>query len=382
MAKILDFNIYSLSEKINEAMDDKIKRKLIADLKIYCEETGSDYGEVCKLLKINSTGLENISREGIEFLNMVCGEGNWEFNKETGKIDATSRSSYSTVMQGKFSSYEEFPEGIEFGAFQGTLNVSDCNLKSFKGFPEKVTGDLRIQSCKFTSLKGCPQQIGGNFDCSRQRGETSLVNLEGGPQKVSGSYNCSSNSLTSLVGAPKSMQSSFDCSYNKLESLVGGPEEISGGSFNCSDNELNTLRGFPKKTGDYVSVTCNNNDLYSLEGIPLDKGASIDAKRNLYPESVLKETFGRARMYESWTAAYLWLITTERFQRMSKLQRDPIRDELSSENIKSKSITLGKIWNTGLVEDPAVKRILRKANVDKDFKDEADLGADLSDIGF
>ena len=50
MAKILDFNIYNFGESINEAMDDKIKRKLIADLKIYCEESGSDYGEVCKLL--------------------------------------------------------------------------------------------------------------------------------------------------------------------------------------------------------------------------------------------------------------------------------------------------------------------------------------------
>ena len=37
-----------------------------------------------------------------------------------------------------------------------------------------------------------------------------------------------------------------------------------------------------------------------------------------------------------------------------------------------------------MVEDPSVKRALKKANLDKDteFKDDADLGADLSDIGF
>ena len=380
MAKILDFNIYNFGERINEAMDEKIKRKLIADLKIYCEESGADYGEVCKLLKITSSGLEKLSNEAIVFLNEFCGEGNWEFNKDTGKIDAdcSSYSTYRNPMNGNLSTYEKFPEGIEFGDYQGSFNVSNSSMKSFKGFPKKVTGNLNISNCKYSSLEGCPQEVGGDFRCDSQKGETSLVNLEGGPQKVAGAYYCSNNSLTSLVGAPEKVSSLFDCSSNKLESLVGGPEEV-GGEYRCQSNELNTLRGFAKKC---TAVDAENNDLYSLEGIPLSGYMRISCKRNLYPESVLKETYGKAQLYESWTASYLWLVTTERFQRMSKLQRDPIREELSPENIKSKSITLGKIWKSSLVDDPAVKRILKRANVDQDFKDEADLGADLSDIGF
>lgn len=381
MAKILDFNIYNFGEKINEAMDEKIKRKLIADLKIYCEESGADYGEVCKLLKITSTGLEKLSNDAIVFLNEFCGEGNWEFNKDTGKIDAdcSSFSTYRHPMQsGKLSQYEELPDGVTFGDYKGSFSVKGSNMKSFRGFPQKITGDLNLSNCKFSSLDGCTQEIGGSFYCDSQKGETSLINLEGGPQKVASTYDCHNNSLTSLVGAPKVVPSGFDCSSNKLESLVGGPEEV-GGEYRCQNNELNTLRGFAKKC---TAVDAENNDLYSLEGIPLEGYVRTGCKRNLYPESVLRDIYGRAKMYESWTAAYLWLTTTERFQRMSKLQRDPIREELSPENIKSKSITLGKIWKTSLVDDPAVKRILRKANVDKDFKDEADLGADLSDIGF
>jgi len=381
MAKILDFNIYNFGESINEAMDDKVRRKLIADLKIYCEESGTDYGEVCKLLKITSSGLEKLSNEAIVFLNEFCGEGNWEFNKNTGKIDAdcSDYSSYRSPMNsGKLSGYEEFPEGVVFGDFKGSFNVSGSNLRSFRGFPQKITGDLNMRNCKYSSLEGCPQEVGGSFYCDSQKGEMSLVNLEGGPQKVASSYSCNNNSLTSLLGAPKRVSSFFDCSSNKLESLVGGPEEVDG-QFRCQSNELNTLRGFPKKCN---AVDAEGNELYSLEGIPLDVYMTISCKRNLYPDSVLRETYGRAKMYESWTAAYLWLTTTERFQRMSKLQRDPIREELSTENIRSKSITLGKIWKTDLVDDPSVKRILRKANVDQNFKDEADLGADLSDIGF
>jgi hypothetical protein len=69
---------------------------------------------------------------------------------------------------------------------------------------------------------------------------------------------------------------------------------------------------------------------------------------------------------------------------MSKAQRDPIRDMLTPEYLKSKVMSLNKIWRTDIIEDPSVKRALRKAGVDKDteFKDDVDLGADLSGIGF
>ena len=121
--------------------------------------------------------------------------------------------------------------------------------------------------------------------------------------------------------------------------------------------------------------------------LPVDAGArrlTIEAKRNLFPKGVLEDMYRKAREYESWTAAYLWLLTTTRFQRMSKAQRDPIRGMLTPDYLKSKVMSLNKIWRTEIVEDPAVKRALKKAGVDKDteFKDDADLGADLTGIGF
>lgn len=383
MPKIFDFKIHSLAESINEAMDDARKRRLIADLKLYCDESGSEFSEVCKLLNVDASGFESLNQEAIDFLNNKCGEGRWTINKDTGKIDAERfYMGYSTI------SLYEFPGGIEFGVVKGNFDVSGQNFSNFKGFPTKVEGDFSIRKNNFNSLEGCTQNIGGSFDCSNQRGEQSLTSLKGGPKRINELYNCSNNSLISLEEGPEYVGMRFDCSGNNLATLVGGPEEVRG-NYDCKDNDLTTLEGFPKKfsVGSISKVDCSNNDLYSLEGLPVDSGArkaNVEAKRNLYPKSVLEDMYVKAREYESWAAAYLWLLTTTRFQRMSKIQRDPIRDRLTPDYLRAKSISLAKIWKTDIVEDPAVKRALKKANLDKDteFKDDADLAADLSDIGF
>jgi hypothetical protein len=134
-----------------------------------------------------------------------------------------------------------------------------------------------------------------------------------------------------------------------------------------------------------------NNQLFSLEGIDLKKIPNLDfLKKNLYPSGILRETAMKAREFESWIAAYLWLITTEKFQRMSKAQRDPIREMLSGDKIRYKSIELSKIWKDDLMKDPAVKRILTRAGimdrsgnfVDSDFEEFGKLSSDMSDLGF
>ena len=381
MARIFDFKIHSLAESINEAMDDARKRRLIADLKIYCDESGSEFSEVCKLLNVDASGFESLNQEAVDFLNSKCGEGNWSVNTDTGKIDVETRF-YIGYSMNKMS---EFPEGVEFGVIKGSFDVSSQEFSNFKGFPTKVGGDLTITGNRFSSLEGCTQDIGGSFSCRNQKGEQSLTSLKGGPKRIKGTYNCSDNSINSLEGGPEYVGETFDCSDNNLTTLIGGPEEVSG-RYDCMNNNLTTLEGFPKKFTGY-RVECSNNDLYSLEGLPVDGGSrkiDVEAKRNLYPKSVLDDVYAKAREYESWAAAYLWLLTTTRFQRMSKIQRDPIRDRLTPDYLRAKSISLAKIWKTDVVEDPAVKRALKKANLDKDteFKDDADLGADLSDIGF
>jgi len=382
MARIFDFKIHSIAESINEAMDDGRKRRLIADLKIYCDESGSEFSEVCKLLNVDASGFESLNQKAVDFLNSKCGEGKWTVNKDTGKIDVDTRLYIGWTSMGTLN---EFPEGIEFGVIKGNFDVSDQDFSSFKGFPTKIGGDLNIRGNNFSSLEGCTQDIGGSFNCSNQKGDQSLTSLKGGPKKIQGTYNCSDNSINSLEGGPEYVGDKFRCYDNNLTTLVGGPEEV-GGNYYCNQNDLTTLEGFPKKfRGD--NVDCSNNDIYSLEGLSVDSGSrkvSVEAKRNLYPKSVLGDVYTKAREYESWAAAYLWLLTTTRFQRMSKAQRDPIRDKLTPDYLRSKSISLAKVWKTDVVENPAVKRALKKANLDKDteFKDDADLGADLSDIGF
>lgn len=378
MGKIFDFKIHSMANDINEAMDDARKKRLIADLKMYCDETGSGFSEVCKLLNIDASGFESLSKESVDFLNNLCGEGKWSVNTETGKIDVDK----SVYVGWRNEKMDSFPDGVDFGVIKGGFDVSNCNFSSFKGFPTRIEGELNIRGNNFSSLEGCPQDIQGGFDCSNQRGEKSLVSLEGGPKRIERDFNCSDNSLASLAGGPEYVGGSFDCSDNNIRTLEGGPEQVEG-TYRCNKNELRTLIGFPKKFGGY-RVDADENDLYSLEGLPLNKAASVEVKRNLFPKNVLTDVYSQARTYGSWAAAYLWLLTTTRFQRMSKAQRDPIRDMLTTDYLKAKSITLGKIWKSEIIEDPAVKRALKKAGIDKDseFKDDADLGADLTGIGF
>jgi len=378
MQKIFDFKIHSLADSINEAMDDERKKRLISDLKIYCDEVGSEFSEVCSLLNIDASGMASMDSESVKFLNKLFGEGKWSVNTKTGRIDGSAK--YGGIGGYSFRDLEELPPGIELGVIEGKADFSNGDWKSFRGFPTEVTGDLTLRGSKFKSLEGCTPIVGGSFDCSNQKGEMSLTSLKGGPTKVGEGYNCSDNSIDSLEGAPEEIGVSFNCSDNNLRTLEGGPNSV-GGSFNCSDNELETLKGFPKNFTGY-RVQANSNDLYSLEGIGLKNSVSTELKRNLFPASVLTNVLNKAREYESWTAAYLWLLTDSRFQRMSKAQRDPIRNLLTPENLKGKSITLGKIWKSDLIENPAVKRALKKANISQEFKDDAELGADLSDIGF
>lgn len=317
MARIFDFKIHSLAESINEAMDDARKRRLIADLKIYCDESGSEFSEVCKLLNVDASGFESLNQEAVGFLNSKCGEGNWSVNTDTGKIDVETR----FFIGYSINKMSEFPEGVEFGVIKGSFDVSDGDFSSFKGFPTRVEGNFSISGNNFSLLEGCTQDIGGSFSCRNQKGEQSLTSLKGGPKRIKGTYNCSDNSINSLEGGPEYVGESFNCADNNLTTLIGGPDEV-GGSYTCTDNELTTLEGFPKKfTG--PRVECSNNDLYSLEGLPVDGGSrkiDVEAKRNLYPKSVLGDVYSKAREYESWAAAYFWLLTTTRFQRMSKIQ--------------------------------------------------------------
>jgi len=374
MKRIYDFKLYDISHKLNEAFDDTSKRRLMADLRRYCEESGSDYDAVCKALNIKGAALSNLDKKQIEWLDEKIGHGKWEANDKTGKVDVYGNVNIYAHYGSKIT---EIPYDIKIGVVNGDFYLNNHTIKSFETLPEEVTGNLSLRGNEIKSLEGMTK-VGKSIDLA----SNPLESLEGCQQVVNGGFDIKHCTLSNLAGAPNKISGDFNCSDNSLRSLEGGPDEVDGSYF-CSNNQLRTLNGFPKEFGG-SEVVVSNNDLYTLENLPVNRYISITAKSNLYPESMLKEMYGQARSYGSWAAAYLWLLTTEKFQRMSKAQRDPIRDLLASGYLKDKSIGLAKVWKSDLMENPAIKRLMRKVQLDsdKDFKDSADLGSDLDAIGF
>ena len=375
MKIITDFKIHALTESINESLDKNEIKRLKSQLKVYCDEVGSDFDEVCKLLKLQSGSLSRLNKDQIEWLNRIVGNsGTWDINEETGKIDVESSS--TVYLRKNQLPLGSIPHDIKFGKFTGGLYVSDAQLESLAGFPDEIIGDLNISSNNLTSLKGCTQIIKGSFNC----GSNKLENLKGGPDRVTLGYTCNNNMLESLEGAPEKIGASFNASSNSLKTLEGSPKEV-GSDFSCDDNNLKTMEGAPERIDGY-SISCEKNELYTLEGIPLDFAGRVRCSKNLFPEEVLKTVFVNAKRYESWIGAYLVLLTTKRFQRMSREQRDPIRKALSGDALKTKSLQLSKIWKDPIMDDPSIKRMIKRADLGQENIQDVELGADLKDIGF
>lgn len=365
--------MHSLGEKINEALSPADLKRLKSELKIHCDEVGSDFDEVCKLLKIQAGSLSKLGKKQVEWLNSVCSSG-WEVNESTGKIDVEH---YQTLIRSGNLINGEIPYDIEFGTIKGNFRTDGSGLKIFRGFPEKIYGDLNISGNQLESLEGCTQEVMGSFNCSNN----DLKSLVGGPTMVRDMYSCSLNkSLESLEGCPEKIGNRFEANGCSLTTLKGSPKEV-GGDFYCNDNNLTTMKGAPERIDGY-SIYCKENRLYSLEGLPLDFRGKAECSKNLFPEEVLRSVYANAKKYDSWTAAYLVLITTKRFQRMSKEQRDPIRDVLTGDALRSKSLELSSIWKDPIMEDPAIKRMIKRAQLGKDVVQDVELGADLKDIGF
>lgn len=369
MRIIRDHKISFLAQEINEAISPEQKKKLIGDLRIYCEESGSDYEEVCKILGLSSTKMGGLSSEQIQWLRQTF-EEKWEFNEITGKVDL---SGYCSVYR---DGPKEIPYKIEFGVCEGDLKWYNGSLESLKGFPIKVTGDLDINGNKLTTLQYCPKEVGGSFTCYGNK----LESLENGPSKVKDNYNCSRNKLKKLEGCPQQINR-FDCSLNsELNSLKGGPQEVF--SYDCSSCDLTSLEGIAQNIRSYVNVS--DNRLWTLEGLNPDYKGTVQVSKNYYPESMLKKMVKDANKYESWIGAYLVLLTDQKHQRMSKDERDKLRAKLTKDYISDNAIGLAKIWKDPIMDNPAIKRLFKKteAGKEEEFVRSADLGADLSDLGF
>ena len=73
---------------------------------------------------------------------------------------------------------------FKFGNVAGSVDFSNCKLKSLEGCPENVQGFFDIDANDITSLEGSPKFIFGNFYCSNC---SKLKSLKGGPEQIEGS---------------------------------------------------------------------------------------------------------------------------------------------------------------------------------------------------
>lgn len=369
MAKtLLPFALYEDLEKI-ESMDPDEMKNFMSSLQRYCESTGKDFSKVC-----TDIGLEVPSWAGkltheqnkllnelisIDYYNKEDNATSWSINPETGRLDVIGKFRVASYNIEKWKKLIEM--GIKFGKIKGSFDVSDCGLDSSEGFPTEVTGDFIINNNKF-------------------------VNLIGGPVKVGGKYKCDNNSLTSLEGSPESCDN-FDCSDNSdLRSLKGGPKEVSS-SYYANRCNLSSLEGFATKVEPSISIYVGTNNLYSLEGIPLNPAISpyrISCSKNPLKGEVLTNAYKEAARTGSWIVGYLSMFTDPEFIKTGKSPKDPIREKLAPANLKKEIETNGNAFVVGLKsiwKDFRVQKILKGIEIPADTKADAELLADLDDVG-
>lgn len=369
MAKtLLPFALYEELEKIESLNPDEMKN-FLSSLQKYCESTGKDFSKVC-----NDIGLEvpswagKLTHKQNVLLNSLISrdyynkedEGtSWSINPETGRLDIIGKFKVPSYSKEKWGELMEM--GIKIGKVKGYFDVSDCGLDSSEGFPTEVTGDFNISSNKFTNLVGCPVKVGGK-------------------------YQCNNNRLTSLEGAPE-LSDNFDCSNNRdLKNLKGGPKEVTS-NYNASGCGLDSLEGFSTTISPSISIYVDGNNLYTLEGIPLSPAISpyrIRCNKNPLKSSVLTNAYKEAARTGSWTVGYLSMFTDPEFIKTGKAPKDPIREKLSPANLKKEIETNGEAFVVGLKsiwKDFRVQKILKGIEIPEDTKADAELLADLDDVG-
>lgn len=409
MKIIGSYKIHSTIEKIrglNESIDPELEKRLRLDLKKYCTEAGKDYIEICKLAGLSTEGFENLDADSVELIEKYS-SGPWSYDDKTGRVNIEGSFRADGWGADRDSSkLLDLMKRIKFGVIEGDFvitsvrDLDDITLED--SCPLEVTGNYSIKDSKITKSI-MPPKIGKNIDMPRNK----IDELVGFPNRVTGSVYLNGNKLGSLVGSPDYVGGDFnlsDQSHTGPFSLKGSPKEVKGGFF-AEGISIETLQGCPEVVDGALNLRRNNlidlkgnlksvkgriyveqNNIATLEGLPLGISTYlIDCAKNLIPPAVLKSTYKDASNYKSWLAAYLKLSATERFKRMGKAERDPIRDRITPEIIAKSPVSISPIWkDTEIMNDPVVKRLIKKSGIDNDdvFKSAATTASDLSDLGF
>lgn len=388
MNLIKNFKFYSKLLSINESYTPMELRKFRNELQKFCQENGGDFEEACKIINIPSRDSSGLSKEQEDALDKAT-SNSWNF--DGGKINIENYFS----LDGNYTSQKEalkvlFPDGklipeITFGVAKGRFIIENYPIVSLDRFPTEINGRFEIigNSSALDSLVGSPRIVRGNYKIQGSR----ITNLEGCPDLITGDFELSNHrSLVSLKGSENcDVQGyNFDISRCGLTTLNDGPKSCNSTVFNCEENNLKTLEGAPAagKSSGY-RVKCNRNEeLYSLEGLPLDKKCYVEAKGCLFPQSVLQKVYGDAIKFNSWTAAYFYMVTDKMFSKgWSKAQKDPIRKEISAEKIKSKSFALSSIWKDPIMQHPTVQKFMKKIQLTDEEISDTEMMSDFEDLG-
>jgi hypothetical protein len=384
MRLIKEFHFYDELLSIQEALSNKSAKDWRRKIRELCDQEGGDYEQACRVLNIPLSGPAEIPQSIADELTACCIYSSSDWSYENGEINTKGnfRISPNLLKDGVL-----VPE-IRFGTADGDFEMdSHSSLVSLERFPRRVEGQFKISYSKnLINLIGCPDYIGGRF-----LGEylNTLTSLEGCPSFVGGDFhfpNC--NNLVSLAGAENcDVKGGINIGHCNLQTLEGGFANYNPTNnysfFSCGYNNLINLIGAPSSNSGY-KIDCDSNpNLYSLQGAPLSGNVRVNsAGKCLLPDKTLKEVYRNAIKFQSWVAAYFYLITTPQFQRMSKAQRDPIRAEISPEKLKSKAFALSSIWRDPIMQDRAVLRLLKRIQLSDEQKKAVDDLSDLSDLGF
>lgn len=137
----------------------------------------------------------------------------------------------------KAETFADTPYGDLTGhIYGGNITVSNLDMKSLKGAPDKVDGDFYCSGNKFPDFTYAPKEVTGDFDCS----SFDLKSTKGFPKKVGGRigiYRCGIKSLEDLPNEVNATLTLEHCSM--LSSLKGCPKLIKG-DFYVQGTAINT----------------------------------------------------------------------------------------------------------------------------------------------
>lgn len=83
------------------------------------------------------------------------------------------------------SKFGEIKLPFKFGKIDGTIWMTDLDLKTLENSPREVTSDFVINENKFKDFTGSPEIVGGNFAANLNY---NLESLDGSPKEVGGDY--------------------------------------------------------------------------------------------------------------------------------------------------------------------------------------------------